>query len=498
MANQLLTRFSDWITLNRRNTKIYKDRSWLRYIISGSFIRPQEFRKNQALADIETKISVMRDLANDSQISTALSYYATDATTTNSSGQIIWATSEDKGCADIINDLFKIMKINSYVRDHILELATVGNLYIPTTDMYREFAGSARYGVGLDGNTIPDDAFEIVPSYKVTPENVMHLWLRGKPYGYLYRGDDNSSDTIVFPETAMIHFSLGGLLGDYTIDLQDTSGALTEFDVQFAEPLMMNALKPTQSLSMLEDATLLAALIRVVKFVNVDCSGAERDEIQNLLQQVKDAIENQMSLNTLTGDTQSFINPQSPNNLIYLPKVNGNDAISITDLNMAENTESDIKLLDYYQNKKLSVLGIPKEAMNFTSNEGLGAAGNVMSQRSALYANILDRLMTAYKNGWTDALNMLFRARGYSGFVDKFELHMNPIITTQSTIQFDKRDSALSQATQLVDLLKGLGISDNKDYAIALIEALGEVFPSVGSNISNWKMQLEGDVGDAI
>lgn len=38
----------------------------------------------------------MRALANDSQVATALSYYATDATIPNSDGQIIWAVPIDK------------------------------------------------------------------------------------------------------------------------------------------------------------------------------------------------------------------------------------------------------------------------------------------------------------------------------------------------------------------------------------------------------------------
>ena len=70
----------------------------------------------------------MRNLAKDSQISTALSYYATDCTVPNSSNQIIWATSEDKKVAEFINKLFLRWNINEYVRDHILELATIGNL----------------------------------------------------------------------------------------------------------------------------------------------------------------------------------------------------------------------------------------------------------------------------------------------------------------------------------------------------------------------------------
>lgn len=163
---------------------------------------------------------------------------------------------------------------------------------------------------------------------------------------------------------------------------------------------------------------------------------------------------------------------------------------------MAEATEADNSLLDYYQNKKLSVLGVPKEAMNFSSAEGLGNAGTVMSQRSALYANILERLMNAYKEGWRTAINAYFRINGYSGYVDKFDLHMNPIITTQSTVQFEKRDAALNQATTLIELLKNIGIQDADNYRDSLVEILSEVFPQIGADIPGWDIHTDGaDLG---
>lgn len=498
MANRLVKKLTDLVRGNNNNRHPYVGKkSWLRYVISGTFPRPQDLNRSSVLHDIESKINTMRALATDSQISTALSYYATDSTVANSSGQIIWATSEVKEVADAINSLFKSMRINNYIRDHILELATIGNLYIPTTDFYRSNE-SRRVGVALDNNTIIDDDFGIIPAYKIAPERTLHLWYQGEPQGFLHQYSDDDNNVINLPESAIIHFSLGGLLGDYDIQMQSDDGGLIDYDVQFAEPLLLSALAPTQALGNLEDAMLLASFVRVVKFINVDCSGDEEDKIRADLLAVKEAIENQMSINTATGDSQSFMNPQSPNNLIYLPKVNGQDPISITDLNMAENTESDIKLLDYYQNKKLSVLGIPKEAMNYSSNEGLGAAGTVMSQRSALYANILDRLMTAYKTGWTDGFNKYFMAHGMSSFVNKFELHMNPIITTQSTINFDKRDAALNQASTLVTLFRDMGVSDPKAYAEALVEILAEVFPKMGADMSGIEMDITGGDNGAL
>lgn len=482
---------------NSSSRKGSKRPSWMRQIISGSMYKISDLRSETSIQDIKTQIDTMRALARDSQISTALSYYATDATTTNSSGQIIWATSTDshnKESAEIVNELFKRWNVSAYARDHILELATIGNLYIPTTHMYRQnnMSSQTKIGVSLDYNTIKDDEFDIIPSYKIPPEEIVHIWQQGKPQGYIMQPNSDdiyNSQYVVLPESSVIHFSLGGLLGDYTLSARNKDGEEIEYDIQFAQPLMEKAVQPTQTLTLLEDALLLSSLTRVVKFINVECGNdVEEDEIRDTLQQIKDAIEQQLSLNTSTGDVQSFVNPQSPNNLIYLPKINGQEPVSITDLNMAEASESDNKLLQYYQDKKLSVLGVPKEAMNFSSAEGLGNAGSVMSQRSALYANALMRLEVAYMAGWKSAIDTYFENKGMSGFIGTYELHMNPILTELSQVTFDKRDSALAQAQSLIDILNSLGVTDKSDYKDALVEILSEILPKTGAAVSGWSI----------
>lgn len=470
-------------------------KSYLRDIVTGSMYRISDMRGNSSLADIKTQIDTMRALARDSQISTALAYYATDATTTNTDGNIIWAVPLDKShkeAANVINACFKRWDINSLARDHILELATIGNLYIPTTDVYRLNSNqSDAKRVVLDNNTIPNKAFDIVPTYKIPPEDIIHIYLQGDPQGFIMQPDEGQSQTYIYPESSIIHFSLGGLLGDYTIDASDKDGNVNTYDIKFAQPMMEQAVTPTQTLSLLEDALLLNSLIRTVRFIAVECGDMDEDETRASLQELKAMIEQQLSINTATGDTQSFVNPQSPNNLIYLPMINGQAPINITDLNLAETTDTDSKLLDYYEDKKLSVLGVPKEAMNFSSAEGLGGAGAVMSQRSALYANGLQRLQTAYISGWTDAMNKYFMSRNMSGFVNQFKLEMNPIITQLSTVAAERRDSAIGQATQIADLLKNLGVDDKKRYTKALQEALKDVFPTIGSDIVNWNIDLD-------
>lgn len=470
--------------------------------VGGSIYRISDLRTNSDIEDIRTQILVMRALARDSQVSTALSYYATDATTPNTAGDIIWATALEpkyQQVADIVNECFRRWNINSYVGDHIIELITVGQFYMPTTEMYRGPATQQRRELmSLDDNTLVNNDYDIIPSYMIPPEDIIHLWYRGVPQGYIYQpSDDNttsfsSTEAISYPESSIIHFSLGGLLGKYHIAAQTSDGDTLDYDIQFADPLMNSAVQPTQTLNLLEDAMLLSSLTRAVKFINVECGDlGDEDEIGLQLQKIKDKIEQQLSLNTSTGDAQSFVNPQSPNNLIYLARVNGQDAISITDMNMAETTESDNKLLDYYQNKKLSVLGVPKEAMNFSSAEGLGGAGAVMSQRSALYANRLSRVETAYKNGWRDAINKYFMSRNMSGFVDKFVLNMNPIMTNMDQVLFEKRDSTINQAQSLVSLMKDLGIENADDYKQAITEILTQAFPQTGAAVNAWKVEVQ-------
>lgn len=494
---------ANWLDKLRRRSAKAQDRydyntSVLKRLVAGSFYKVSDLRGQSSLADIRTQIDTMRALANDSQIATALSYYATDATTPNSSGDIIWATGleeKDQPVADIINEKLCEWEINTYARDHILELATIGNLYLPTTNMYREEGSGSRHLISLDHNTVVNDGFEVITSYKIPPEDIVHLWYHGHPFGYALQPDEQMSTAVQYDENSIIHFTLGGLLGEYTIDGISNNETLT-YDIQFGTPLMSAAVQPTQTLNLLEDALVLSSLTRIVRFINVDCGNAEEEEIRATLQQMKDMIEQQLSINTANGDAQSFVNPQSPNNLIYLPKINGQDAVSITDMNMAEATEADNKLLDYYQNKKLSVLGVPKEAMNFSSAEGLGGAGAVMSQRSALYANSLQRIETAYISGWTSAFNKYFEEHNLSGMINRFQLHMNPIITQMSTVNAEKRDSALSQATQATELLKSVGIENDKPFKAALTEILTEAFPTIGSDVNGWNMNVQPSEGE--
>ena len=356
--------------------------TYLENVVGGSFYRMSDMKSGSDLTDIRSLIRTMRALAEDSQVATALSYYATDATSPNSSGYIIWATNntdDDKGkeVADLVNTLFRRWKVNSYARDHILELATVGNLYIPTTEMKRNTAGnSSRMYVGLDQNDIPHNDYDIIPSHTLDPTNVVHVWSDYEPLGYLYTPEDDvelNGSSIVLPESSIIHFSLGGVIGKYSLQGKNAQGDDVTYDIQFADPLLKSATGPTQTLNLLEDSTVLSSLIKIVRFISIDCQGADEEEIMPTLQRFKNIIEQQISLNTNTGDAQSYLNPQSPNNIVYLPKVNGNSPIEISDLNLAETQKLLISCLNIFRIKSYPFWAFLRKRLTFHRPKDLAA-----------------------------------------------------------------------------------------------------------------------------
>ena len=100
------------------------------------------------------------------------------------------------------------------------------------------------------------------------------------------------------------------------------------------------------------------------------------------------------------------------------------------------------------------------------------------------------RVENAYKNGWKDALNKYFLSRNMGGFVDKFILNMNPIITNMDQVLFEKRDATISQAQNLVNLMKELGVENNANYQKAVTEILTQAFPQTGSSVNNWDVDV--------
>ena len=88
-------------------------------------------------------------------------------------------------------------------------------------------------------------------------------------------------------------------------------------------------------------------------------------------------------------------------------------------------------------------------------------------------------------------MNTYFTVRGMSGLVDTYDLHMLPIVTPQATVEAEKRDAAIGQATSIVSLLKELGVTDADSYRPAITEILSDTLPSTSVDAMSWKLNIQ-------
>ena len=69
---------------------------------------------------------------------------------------------------------------------------------------------------------------------------------------------------------------------------------------------------------------------------------------------------------------------------------------------------------------------------------------------------------------------------------------MADTITTQSTIQFERRDAAVGQASNIIQMLKDLGVKDADTYRDAISEILLDVLPGTSGKATSWDVNVEG------
>ena len=88
---------------------------------------------------------------------------------------------------------------------------------------------------------------------------------------------------------------------------------------------------------------------------------------------------------------------------------------------------------------------------------------------------------------------MYFEQRNLYKYIDAFDLHMNPILTELSTIQFEKRDSAINQASSIIELLKSVNVDDSESVKSAIMEILTDALPRTSSSVADWDIDLSNN-----
>lgn len=477
-------------------------------ILTGVLTELNEIKLTAAeLSERRTAYNAMVQLQSDAIMGPTFEIYATNATTTNLAGDVIWAEpaqSADKSCilaTEAANRMIQEWELNSRAYKHIIELITHGNLYLKTTEFVKPI--DSQHVVNLNQRN-PNKRWNLLPGDAIYPGDIYELAEKGESVGFVVEGGDNDARPYckikdnawaVQSTDSVIHFIYNPSLYAKEIEVTDQNGDTT-YQIVEGEPPFLGAYTPAQILSLLEDALVAnrvtrSALLRILQIEVGDCSSQEEDKCLDNLQR---GIEHKLSLQTQTGATQSYADPGPLEKIIYTATRNGKGKIDVQTLGGDVNVR-DIADLDYFKDKITSITDVsPGNLGQSTDESGTGGATILTQGNIRLYRKIVT-LQHCYSKGIRHALNLYFKKNGLPQYVDKFKVKMQKPIGPEDQLKSQLASEALGRANDLIALLENTGITDSEVKINAIKQQLNQIDSNLYSVISSEPITVDDEEG---
>lgn len=421
------------------------------------------------------------EMLEDPIIAAAIEMYADDATQYNDDGNIIWAESDNEEIAMAANRLLKVLDLDEKAWRHIYSLCVYGDLYLR---LYKE-GDVSDYSTMYSTNdysmnvTIkPEDKSRHLEEYIEYVENpacLFDIQVKDKTAGFIRVIDTSniksssifntqplqtvhSGKTISYDRMSFVHITLSESVerNPELLKITDDDENGTVYKVKSGKSILADAYPVTQTLKLLEDSLLLNRLTKsaIVRLLQVEVGDIPKSEITNLLHRLKNNLEQKMSTDINTGMTKSFNSPGPLDNIVYMPTKNGKGAITVQNLGGDVNVK-DIVDLEYFNNKKLAALKIPKQFLNFDSPEGIGGNGQSLTKVSSRYAHTIKRIQNAYIQGITNLINYFFIDKNQD-YVNKFTIKMVSPSTVEDTERAEQLSENIRQTSDVMNLVSEL------------------------------------------
>lgn len=448
----------------------------------GSLVDVEAISKFKTLSsDRQERYNQFEALLNDATIAAAVEMYADDSTQYDyRTGKIIWAESDDQDIKTACDRLIDVLGINEKAWTHIYALCTYGDVYLRLyrkgdTSDYEELFNKDSHATTIrvkpkDGSRPIEEYIEYVDD----PAVMYDLQVRDKTSGFIkmMNTEDNEpsglfssivsktldlSDVNIYDRTSFVHICLAGNISRHPelIALRDSkTGAVNVYKVKTGKSILADAYEASQTVKLLEDSLMLdrvtkSALVRVLM---IETGDMPKSEVEALLRRTKNIIEQKIALNTQNGMVSSYNSPGPVENILYFPTHKG--VGGITSLNLGGDVNiKDIVDIDYFNDKKLSALKIPKQFLNYNSPEGIGN-GTSLTKLSSRYAHTIMRIQNAYISGITTLLNLYFLDKGLD-YINKFTLKMVSPATIEDTERDEQLNNRLDQAQTILDMIDG-------------------------------------------
>jgi hypothetical protein len=448
----------------------------------GSLIDTEAIGKFRTLStDRQEKYNEFEMLLQDATIAAAVEMYADDATQYNyRTGKIIWAESDDTDITKATNRLIDVLGINDKAWMHIYALCTYGDVYLRLYRRGDESDYTELYKSQKSGQTAirvkPQDKsrpIEEYIEYVDDPATMYDIQIRDKTAGYIRMINSEPAETQsyytttaktldlndvnVYDRTSFVHICLSGNIDRHPelIALTDSAtGETNVYKVKTGKSILADAYEPSQTLKLLEDSMMLSRVTKsaLVRILQVEVGNMPKPEVESLLRRLKNMIEQKMALNKENGVVASYNSPGPIENIIYVPTHEGKGTITPNNLGGDVNIK-DIVDVDYFNDKKLSALKIPKQYLNYDAPEGLGN-GTSLTKLSSRYAHTIMRIQNAYISGITSLLNILLLDKGLD-YTGKFVVKMVSPATLEDMERDEQMQTRLSHANDIIGLIEG-------------------------------------------
>lgn len=428
-------------------------------------------------------------MAEDTVISSALDMYADDATQTDSNGDRIWISSEDKNCQGIVENLLDMFGIKKYMWKIARTLAHYGDLYIEL--FYDKTTPDSKVKLNENKNIIKEDFVKdvkdidkvvhkttdgyLINRVQIVPdiENMFDLQVNGETIafarlpesnavsetklGYIEtRSSKDANEIRYYPPDKFVHFYLDQ--SDrrnkeyFVVDLAD--GNKFRFEIVRGKSMIHDIFRVQRSLELLEHTILLNRVSKssLFRFVKVEVGQMSKTNVETTLRKVKNLIENKLTINTADGTYKPYADPGPIENFLYIPVKDGQGNITVDTVGGDINVK-DIADIDYYNNKLFAGLKIPKSFLNFEDTLSSFGGGGALTKQDERYARTIKRLQFFIVDGFNRLLNIAVSNRGMNQYRGKFEVKMVQPYTSEDASRDEMFNTKLDAVNKLVDTL---------------------------------------------
>lgn len=430
-------------------------------------------------------------MCQDPTIAAVLETYSEDATEYNDKGNIVWVESSDADAVKFITYLLNSLNVDKNIYKWVNSLCKYGDLYLK---LYRE--SEYEDNIFSEKKQLNEDLINkrkselnesvVVKDYKKNdnfvhyvemvsnPAEIFELTKFGKTYGFIkapvnivtinktdllsqyQKYSFNTKDIEIYGPAEFVHASLDDNVSrtkeevDLIYDVNEKDSNKYSYTVKRGQSLFYNVFKVWRELMLLQNSVLLNRVTKssIIRLLNVEVGDMDKNQVQPLLQGIKQLVEQKAALNT-NNSMSEYTNPGPIENTIYVPSHNGKGVISASQIGGDVDVKS-LADLDYFDDKLFGALRVPKAYFGKTDDGAGFNGGTSLSIISSRYAKMIKRIQNTIIQAITDVINIMLVDKKLDRYINKFQIRMQAP-TTQEEI--DRRDNTASKIQITRDIM---------------------------------------------